>query len=65
MQKAESVNKLLSYHVTAWLSVDEAKEKIVDVADTNKMAVVEAQLKFYENVMLSGNRSVPQILYKV
>ena len=23
------------------------------------MAVVEAQLKFYENVMLSGNRSVP------
>ena len=59
VQKAESVNKLLSYHVTAWLSVDEAKEKIVDVADTNKMAVVEAQLKFYENVMLSGNRSVP------
>ena len=59
MQKVEAVNNLLSFHVTAWLSVEEANEKIVDVDDANKMAVVEAQLKFYENVILSGNRSVP------
>ena len=53
------MNKLVSFHVTAWLSVEEANEKIVDVDDANKMAVVEVQLKFYENVMLSSNRSVP------
>ena len=52
VQKAEAVNKRLSFHVTAWLSVEEANEKIVDA---NKMVVVEAQLKFYENVMFSGN----------
>ena len=51
MQKAEAVNKLLSFHVTAWLSVEEANEKIVDVDDANKMAVVVAQLIFYVHAL--------------
>ena len=63
MQKAEAVNKRLSFHVTAWLSVEEVNEKIVDVDDANKMAVVEAQLKSYENIMLSGNRPLPHKLF--
>ena len=63
LRKAESVNELVRLNITAWLSVKEARDKIVQIKDGNKIEIVNAQLQFYKNVMLAGRKSVPYFFF--
>ena len=57
--KADCVNDLMQNKLTAWLSVEEANEKVKSIDPSMQMRAIQIQLDFYKHVIY-GERKAPQ-----
>ena len=51
-KKIEAVNNLQELNVRAWITVDEAEQRVLEISELKRGAVILAQIEFYRYVML-------------